>query len=222
LADYQLFSITSDNEASVNFNTRTKEFEESGRVIGKPSFKLTNDEASLKIGKMVFQFKQNNSCYPLLQKIQFLLDMPVEGCPNTVFYYFRLYAKENGFGIPSDIPAAGNMEIDLINGIRFKDRPDLKLCFNFHKNLENSKETQLVYEKNSFIINFTANQEGRENTKYGLMLHYGTDYCKAKIENAIKHRVAAVCTRKIIPFITTDGMIYKAIEKIIYAEKLNI
>jgi hypothetical protein len=128
--DYQLFSIPGAKGNNLDFNTRTKKFElNGGNIDREPTIEFKGDKVSLKIGKSKFsEFTKDNSCYLLLQKIHYLLNMPVEECQNTSFVYFNLfsYTISNLAEVPSDIPAVGFIEIDPLIGIKFKDRPDLK------------------------------------------------------------------------------------------------
>jgi hypothetical protein len=137
VAYYQLFSIPGSKGNNLDFNTKTKKFElNGGNIDREPTIEFKGDKVSLKIGKSKFsEFTKDNSCHLLLQKIHYLLNMPVEECQNTSFVYFNLfsYTISNLAEVPSDIPAVGLIEVDPLNGIKFKDRPELKLDLNLWK-----------------------------------------------------------------------------------------
>jgi hypothetical protein len=183
VADYQLFSIPGTKEKNLDFNTRTKKFELNGEIIvGEPIIEFKGDKVILKIGKMKFAFTKDNSCYLLLQKIQYLLNMPVEECQNTTFVYFNLYATSNSVEVPLDIPDVGFIKIDALNGITFKDRSELRLK-NIYENLKTSERELLVYEKDSYDFNLLSG-----DIQYSMNLYYGNQYCKEKIKNIITKR----------------------------------
>jgi hypothetical protein len=178
---FQIFSIPLKDGKTIKFNTKVRKFELNGAYIPREesTVNIGEDIVTLTVDEMTYDFKGiESSCFPLLMKIQSLLQKETCSDDTKLFNYYHL---TKGKEEPEDkIPNEGKINLADLNNIKLGNFEGF--TFDYYDENDAPQNNLPVYEKH--ILKLFMSERNDVDSPYETYVDFSSEECLRRIKKS--------------------------------------